>query len=514
MNFLRKIDVRARLTLSFLVVIASLALAGILGVTSAKSELQGMSEEGKALTTTRLALKSWQTAIQLNLTRADILIASMDTTLMDQVAPAIKATTSEIDAGQAAVEALLSTDAMRSKMSAIKAVRKEYSDVRKEAFSLYSEGKQALAAQLWSQKAVPAAQKYRVELKELEDMLLSSDDERIAAAQAHAETTQNVLFAANVVVSVFSLVLAYLVSRSITQPLEQVQVALEALKQGDLTYTVSDKADDVPGRLVRSLQDTADALRATVSAVAQNASLVSASAQEIAQGTMDLSSRTEAQAASLEESASAIEEVTSNVQANAQTCVVANRKANDAVSVGAQAQTVVTQVSGTMGEIAKASQSITEVLSLIDSIAFQTNILALNAAVEAARAGEQGRGFAVVASEVRSLAARSAEAAKEIKGIVEATLSKVQQGTEQSATAGIVMAEVTEAMTAMRTYMDEIANSSREQALGLAEVSKAISVLDSGTQQNAALVEESSAAAKALTESAVRMETLTRSFKV
>lgn len=513
MNFLRKLDVRARLVSAFLTVILGCSAVGLFGFLQAKTQLEAMATSGRELAGVEISLKSWSDAVFLNFTRSSIIIGGDDVALLARLQPDLKETSAQVDAGQRAVEKNLATDELRAAFQAVKDNRKTYTGLRKEAFDAYADGQIAEARKTWAEQAVPAATKYSESVQKMSEEVVAFETSRIESELKQAQDMQTLMLFGLVGIMVMSLLVAMGVSRSITQPLLRVQKALLDLKDGVLVDREVEIQPDLPGRLEIALRDTAASLRATIVEVSDNAAAVNASSQEIAHGTQDLSARTEATAASLEESASAIEEVTATVEANAQTCVAGKEQAQRAVAVSAQAQEVVAKVAGTMQGIETASQSITGVLALIDSIAFQTNILALNAAVEAARAGEQGRGFAVVASEVRSLAARSAEAAKEIKGIVEDTLSKVHAGTELSATAGSVMAEVTAAMNVMRNHMDDIANSSREQALGLAEISKAISSLDSSTQQNAALVEESSAAATALQENAGRLEGLTRSFQ-
>jgi methyl-accepting chemotaxis protein len=242
--------------------------------------------------------------------------------------------------------------------------------------------------------------------------------------------------------------------------------------------------------------------------------MIATSASEVARGTLDLSHRTEQQAGELEKTASASEELTSTVQHNAENAAQANSLATAASSMATRGGVVVSQVVTTMEAINASSRKIVDIIGVIDGIAFQTNILALNAAVEAARAGEQGRGFAVVASEVRSLAGRSAEAAKEIKSLISDSVDKVGIGTNQVAQAGSTMQEIVSGIQRVADIVGEIASASREQSAGIAQINQSVTQLDSVTQQNAALVEETSATSSALQEQAHQLARLAASFKL
>ncbi|AVT00676.1 methyl-accepting chemotaxis protein [Paracidovorax avenae] len=286
--------------------------------------------------------------------------------------------------------------------------------------------------------------------------------------------------------------------RSITQPLAQAVRLASAVADGDLS------GDDVPhgtnevGRLIAAQQQMRARLKPMVAQVRGGAEGVATASAEIAQGNMDLSARTESQASALEETAASMEQMTATVRQNADNARQANQLAMNASLVAAQGGEVVTQVVQTMQGIRIASGKIADIIGVIDSIAFQTNILALNAAVEAARAGEQGRGFAVVAGEVRALAGRSAEAAKEIKALIGDSVQRVQQGGELADQAGATMAEVVQAIQRVTGIMGEISEASQEQSQGVAQVGEAVTQMDQATQQNAALVEEMAAAANGL----------------
>jgi methyl-accepting chemotaxis protein len=280
--------------------------------------------------------------------------------------------------------------------------------------------------------------------------------------------------------------LAWWITRSITRPLADAVDAAQAVAAGDLVVDIQVKSNDETGRLLASLA----AMRR------QTAEAVGASSSEIARGNQDLSSRTEEQASNLEKTSSSMEELATTVRQNADNARQANQLAMGASDVAARGGDAVRGVATTMGGINDASSRIADIIGVIDGIAFQTNILALNAAVEAARAGEQGRGFAVVASEVRSLAQRSAEAAKEIKTLIQDSVARVEAGTKQVDGAGKTMDEIMGAVKRVTDIMGEIAAASAEQLRGIEQVSTAMSQMDRVVQQNAALVEESAAAAE------------------
>ena len=282
---------------------------------------------------------------------------------------------------------------------------------------------------------------------------------------------------------------------NVALPLAHATKAARMMAGGDLTATIEVRRDDEVGRLLAALRQTNINLHSIIGDVRANFDEISQATGEIANGNLDLSGRTESQASSLQQTAASMEQLTSTVQQSASNVASANDLADHAKQVAAQGGSIVSQVVSTMGDISASSNKILDIIGLIDGIAFQTNILALNAAVEAARAGEQGRGFAVVASEVRGLAQRSATAAKEIKALIDMSISKVQAGTVLTNSAGVTMGEVIESVSKVSQVMGEISNSTREQSTGIGQVNQAVIQIDDITQQNAALVEQAAAAA-------------------
>jgi methyl-accepting chemotaxis protein len=294
----------------------------------------------------------------------------------------------------------------------------------------------------------------------------------------------------------------------------EIALLLERVAAGDLMQTIESEYEGTFGRLREDANATVTKLRELVTNIQQSSETINVAAKEIASGNQDLSSRTEQQASSLEETASSMEQLTTTVKQNAENARQANEQAAGAQSVAEKGGAVVAQVVSTMGSIHHASKKIADIIGVIDGIAFQTNILALNAAVEAARAGEQGRGFAVVATEVRSLAQRSAAAAKEIKGLISDSVERVESGNKLVDNAGRTMEEVVASIKKVAKIVTDISDASREQSQGIEQVSQAVSQMDEVTQQNAALVEEAAAAAESLEEQADALSNLVSVFKV
>ncbi|KMU52846.1 methyl-accepting protein IV [Serratia marcescens] len=300
----------------------------------------------------------------------------------------------------------------------------------------------------------------------------------------------------------------------LVQPLNQIRSHFERIAAGDLATPIQVYGRNEISMLFASLQRTQQSLIGTVGAVRDGAESILIGLQEIAEGNNDLSSRTEQQAASLEETAASMEQLTATVKQNADNARQASQLARDASATAAKGGELAGDVVTTMHDIANSSQKIGAITSVIDGIAFQTNILALNAAVEAARAGEQGRGFAVVAGEVRNLASRSAQAAKEIKGLIDESVSRVKHGSVLVENSGATMQDIVRSVTRVTDIMGEIASASDEQSRGIEQVTQAVTQMDQVTQQNAALVEESASAATALEEQAITLADAVAVFRL
>ena len=296
--------------------------------------------------------------------------------------------------------------------------------------------------------------------------------------------------------------------------LSEIAALLLAIAEGDLTVRVTGDFSGVFARMREAANASSDQLSQIVRGIQQGTDSIRVSASEVSKGSADLSRRTEQQAANLEETAASMEELTSTVTQNAASALRATSLARDAGSVAVQGGERIDQVMQRMETIEQSSRKISAITSVIDGIAFQTNILALNAAVEAARAGDQGRGFAVVASEVRTLAQRSAAAAKEIKELIERSVEDVSQGAEQVRQAGATMHEIVGSVKSVSDMIAEISAASQEQSAGIAQVNQAVLQMDEATQQNAALVEEATAAANAMEEQAIGLNSAVAVFKV
>jgi methyl-accepting chemotaxis protein-1 (serine sensor receptor) len=305
-----------------------------------------------------------------------------------------------------------------------------------------------------------------------------------------------------------------LFGRMVVRPLVEAGNHFDKIAAGDLTQRVDVRSHNEIGMLYNALKRMQESLTRTVSTVRRGVDEINVGSREISAGNTDLSSRTEQQAASLEETAASMEELASTVKQNADNARQANQLAASASDVAERGGSAVAEVVSTMQGISASSRKISEIVSVIDGIAFQTNILALNAAVEAARAGEQGKGFAVVAGEVRSLAQRSAQAAKEIKGLIEDSVTKVGAGSQQVERAGATMQEIVASVKRVTDIMGEISAASEEQSSGIDQVNRAVSQMDEVTQQNAALVEEAAAAAGSLEEQAQRLAEAVAVFRI
>ncbi len=336
-----------------------------------------------------------------------------------------------------------------------------------------------------------------------------------AARQAAADfgADRSLQIGISTVAVVAALAMGWLLSRAVTQPLTRAVQLTERVAAGDLSSSIEVDRRDETGQLLAALKTMNQNLGAMVTRVRQAADGIATATAEIATGNQDLSNRTEHQASALQETATSMQQMTGTVQQNADASRQASQLALATATVAGRGGEVVSRVVSTMGAISDSSRRIADIIGVIDGIAFQTNILALNAAVEAARAGEQGRGFAVVAGEVRNLAQRSAQAAREIKQLIDDSVGKVQAGSQLVGEAGTTMDEIVAQVRRMTALMGEINASTDEQSTGIVQVNQAIASIDQGTQQNAALVEQSAAAAESLKQQAAGLQGLVAAFR-
>ena len=363
-----------------------------------------------------------------------------------------------------------------------------------------------------------SASNVNTKFREAVDNYLSFIDKRTDEFAAQAAVDHGVSRSVTIALLVIALVLAIgcwiFINRTVLKPLHEAGDHFEKISGGDFTGRIEVRSTNEIGQLFAAIKRMQESLTRTVAIVRRGVDEINVGSREISAGNTDLSSRTEQQAASLEETAASMEELASTVKQNADNARQANQLAASASDVAERGGSAVAEVVNTMQGISASSRKISEIVSVIDGIAFQTNILALNAAVEAARAGEQGKGFAVVAGEVRSLAQRSAQAAKEIKGLIEDSVSKVGAGSQQVERAGATMQEIVASVKRVTDIMGEISAASEEQSSGIDQVNRAVSQMDEVTQQNAALVEEAAAAAGSLQEQAQRLAEAVAVFKI
>lgn len=402
------------------------------------------------------------------------------------------------DLGQAADVSSLA----REKIAAIAAVEKQYAPVAQSIVDLALAGEHADAIRKLNEECRPLLAALIRATDDYDTLTQSRTEAAIQDSQQIFQTKRTRLLLGCAAFAMLASALGWLITRAITQPLNRALQAVGRVAQGDLRTAVAAHSKDELGRLLAGIQRMQEQLLAVVHDVRRGSVSVSTASAEIAQGNNDLSARTENQASALEQTAASMEQLSAAVDQNAQSARTANQLAQKASTVAATGGSVVGQVVQTMRGINESSNRIADIIGVIDGIAFQTNILALNAAVEAARAGDQGRGFAVVATEVRSLAARSAAAAKEIKALIDTSVTRVEQGTQLVDEAGKTMVEVVSSIQRVTDIMGEISAASSEQAAGVAQVGQAVTQMDQVTQQNAALVEQMAAAASSLSSQA------------
>ena len=370
------------------------------------------------------------------------------------------------------------------------------------------------AVKLIATQVDPLQQKAILEINKLVEIQSKSASELSATAESKGKQLTFTLFAIGAVILLFGAGFSIFLTRSITTPLRDAVSIAKRVAAGELTFREAADGTDEISELLNALKEMSDNLHNIVSEVRQGTDAIAIAAVEISTGNSDLSSRTETQAGALEETASSMEEITATVRHNADNARQANGLVTSASNFAIKGGEEVGKVVHTMNSIKESSRKIVDIISVIDGIAFQTNILALNAAVEAARAGEQGRGFAVVASEVRNLAQRSASAAKEIKTLIGDSVEKVDTGGKLVDAAGKTMNEIVSSVKHVAEIMSEITAAGQEQSSGIEEVNRAINQMDEMTQQNAALVEQAAAAAESMEDQANNLARAVSAFKL
>ena len=414
----------------------------------------------------------------------------------------------------AELDKLITSDKGRASMKAVDDARAAYLPGQTRFLELAAGGKTDDARNLLLKEVRPLQLAYMKAVNDAIDFQAELMAQSGHAAEAAVAEGKSTMWGAAAFAIVAAGLLAMWIIRSITAPLNRAVEVSRAVAEGDLSMDLQVSGQSETAQLLHALSTMKDRLNRIVGEVRQNAEGVATASAQISQGNNDLSSRTEEQASALEETAASMEQLTSTVSQNADNARQANQLAISASSVAIEGGQVVGQVVDTMKGINDSSRRIADIISVIDGIAFQTNILALNAAVEAARAGEQGRGFAVVASEVRNLAQRSAEAAKEIKELITTSVERVDAGTQLVDQAGTKMNEIVASIRRVTDIMGEISAASTEQSSGMAQIGEAVTQMDQATQQNAALVEESAAAAESLKTQAEHLVGAVAFFKL
>ena len=402
----------------------------------------------------------------------------------------------------------------KTQFEKIKGLREAARPLNDQLIALAAQNKNAEATTVLMTQARQITRKWLIATDEMQGIEAQQNEQaRKDAVQAYT-SARNMMFGLAGVALVLGGLIACLITRSITRPINQAVKIAQTVAGGDLTSQIEVTSKDETGQLLQALKDMNDSLARIVGQVRTGTDTIATASSQIAAGNLDLSSRTEEQASSLEETASSMEELTSTVKQNSDNARQANQLAVMASDIAVKGGNVVSQVVVTMSEINTSSKKIADIIGVIDGIAFQTNILALNAAVEAARAGEQGKGFAVVATEVRNLAQRSASAAKEIKSLIGDSVEKVGVGTKLVDQAGATMTELLESVKRVTDIMSEITAASQEQTSGIEQINQAVSQMDEVTQQNAALVEEAAAASESLHDQAGNLAQVVSIFKL
>jgi methyl-accepting chemotaxis protein len=514
MGFLANMNIAKRLGVGFALVLGlTLVIAA-----AAVWRLNTIADATRAMMAVPLAkerlMEEWHMQTFAAVRRTAAIVKSSDPSLVEFFKADGVKTASRSTELLKQIEALLDSDEERALFGRITELRKAYTSSKERAIKAKADGDAAAADRILSQEYMPTSEAYEGKQAELVKMQQSRIDAVAKDIDNASRNSARMIMVVAGLAVLFGAVCAWVLANAIVRPIRQAVELAEKVAAGDLTQDIEARTTCETGALLRALRHMNDSLVGIVSQVRSGTDTIATASAEISAGNMDLSSRTEQQAGSLGTTASTVEELTGTVRQNADNARQASQLSIAASEIATQGGAVVDQVVQTMGAINDSSKKIVDIISVIDGIAFQTNILALNAAVEAARAGEQGRGFAVVAGEVRTLAQRSAAAAKEIKALIVDSVSKVEDGTKLVDQAGMTMSDVVDSIRKVSDIVAEIASASGEQSAGIEQVNRAIADMDSSTQHNAALVEESAAAATALRDQADKLAEVVALFHI
>jgi len=511
MNNLR---ISHRLALGFGLMLLLLASVVGIGVYQLQNSVDGLAEL-RAVQKRSDAASAWMAKTQVNVARTLAMAKAAGTgDMVAYFSPLIAKTSAEISELQKELQQSVASAEGKAQMAAIAERRAAYIGARENVNKAIKAADLESAAHLLTTALIPASESYLATMTEFQKLEVKLSDSRSEQIRTALNTARQFIVGLLVLSLLVGAALAVMITKSITGPLTQAVKAAEVIATSDLSQNITSSRRDELGDLLRALARMQESLRSVVGRVRNATDSISTASSEIATGNTDLSGRTEQTASRLQETASSMEQLNSTVRQSADSARTANQLASSAAQVAERGGSVVAQVVSTMNEITASSKKIADIIGVIDGIAFQTNILALNAAVEAARAGEQGRGFAVVAGEVRSLAQRSADAAKEIKSLIGASVERVESGSRLVADAGSTMTEIVASVQRVSDIIGEISAATTEQSGGIGLVSTAVSQLDQMTQQNAALVEESAAAADSLKDQASQLAALVGTFQL
>ena len=519
-SLFKSLSISARLGLGFgclLVLLVAMATVGQLSLNQVNTRMQEMT--GAGATKTKLVNSMLESVGSLGIqSRSSAMLNEIDPKQAQEQIQAVRKTLQEY-AKQEAQLAQLITPASASAaetalLQQVQAAAQKAKPEIESAMQAADDGDTVTASLNLMTRAAPAESIWRQQLGELIALQNRLNDEAAASAEAIQSRARWIGGVLVVAAMALGLLIAWRITASITQPIARAVVVAERIARGDLTSQVEVRIHDETGRLLEAIAAMQDRLRSLVAEIGQAADSILVASSEVASGNQDLSIRTEQTSHNLQGASQALGDLTGTVAHSAQAAHQANGLAAKASTAAAEGGEVVTQVVQTMDAISASSRKISDITSVIDSIAFQTNILALNAAVEAARAGEQGRGFAVVASEVRGLAGRAANAAREIKALINDSTQQVQAGATLVNHAGDSIAQLVQSVRQVSSIMAEITAATQEQSQRITEVSHSVGSLEEMTQQNAALVEEGAAAAESLKDQAGRLTQMVHTFRL
>lgn len=508
------LKISTRLIIGFVIMLLFIAILAGVGIW----RVQSSDAMARDLTQVHLAneriISKWDMLTTLNAARTLANAKLTDPGTIAYFEEQMKSTSAEISKLQAALKESINDPQALKLFDVIQEKQSDYVGKRNAAIEARKNGDFAASRDFFDNQLAGLLDRYTQSIQSLLTYQQDLINDREEELHQHNSLALTLLIGLATAALVIGVLMAVGITRSITLPLRNAVNFAEKVSSRDLTGKISMKGKNEVATLLVALQRMNTNLLEVVREVRDGADSIATASAQISAGNTDLSSRTEQQASSLAETAATMEEITTTVKQNADNANQANGLAESAVHVATRSGSVVSQVVSTMGAINESSRQVVDIISVIDGIAFQTNILALNAAVEAARAGEQGKGFAVVASEVRSLAQRSAQAAKEIKDLIDKSVSITEEGNRLVAEAGSTMEETVSSIKRVTDIMGEITAASQEQSIGIDQVNQAVAQMDQVTQQNAALVQEASAASASLQDQATTLARLVSTFRV